>query len=337
MIFQVFARLNYLFDSIYHRTVERPVITGRTAKRGFSVFGTFFGFKLSQMNLVIMLVRLISIVLVFIYCSASYASFGKEPTSSKRTIHGDKGIFSGTHDTNLIKNPNFENQTSSWLLGKYNGGSALLTTDTIQPLHGKQSALVITEHKGHQYNDVQLFTFFELRKQSSYDIYFEAEVDNTCEVSITVSNGFETFYEARFALKSGKHHYGPFSFVGKQDDQFSYFSFNLGRTKTQIRLDQVMIRANHSKREFDEMITKSGINFHFYENESMICVSAPTEAQTDLPILLYDRNNNLVSTYKIRKGSKEANITLHELLDKGNYLMKVFTRDEQETFHFAIN
>ena len=141
-----------------------------------------------------MLVRLMLIFLVTICCTATLASNGKEPTSSSRSSHEEKSIFLGAQDANLIKNPDFENRTSSWLLGKYNGGSALLTTDTIQPINGKQSALVITDNKGHQYSDIQLFTFFELRHKSSYDIYFEAEAEKASEVSITVSNGFETFY-----------------------------------------------------------------------------------------------------------------------------------------------
>ena len=290
------------------------------------------------MNTEIMKTTLFCILITLAFLPRGFASDKDEPETAKsdKTNHGEKGIFAGARDFNLSKNPGFENRTSTWLLGKYNGGSGLFTTDTIKPLHGRQSALVVTDNSGKEYNDVQLFTFFNLLKGSAYEIIFEADVQSNCKISITVSNGFETFYEVRLALQPGKKQYGPFKFIGKQDDQFSYFSFNLGKTKAEIRFDEVIIRADHSEREFDEMISRSGINFHYDQDKSMVCISAPTEAQSDLPILLYDQNNNIINTYKIRKGSKEANITFNMEMDKGNYLLKVFTRDEQEAFHFSI-
>ena len=143
--------------------------------------------------------KLMIISMALCCISQTFASDKKDSLSIKLNLKysTDKGIFTGATDHNLIQNPGFENKTSKWSLGKYNGGSGLFTTDTLNPIAGNQSALVITDNQGKHYYDVQLFTFFNLQKKALYSITFKAEVTSNSAISVSVSNGFETFYEAK--------------------------------------------------------------------------------------------------------------------------------------------
>jgi len=259
-----------------------------------------------------------------------------ESSKSNKSSTSDKGIFTAELPHNLIQNPGFENKTSKWALGKYNGGSGLFYTDTANTIAGRQSAIVITENNGRQYEDVQLFSFFSMVKKAQYEVSFKAKVNSVCPISISVSNGFETFYEAKFNLVPEKESYGPFVFNSKQDDSFSFFSFNLGKTNHRIILDEVKIRADHTKKEFDHLVSKSGINIHYNKDQNHISINSPTEAQGDLPIILYDEHKNVISTHKIYKGDKEANITLSNQLDKGTYELNVFTFTKYERFKLVV-
>ena len=293
---------------------------------------------MANMTTETMKLQLISILIAFCSITQAFSTSHTKPnsTNSNPDHRNEKDIFSGTHEINLINNPGFENKTSKWSLGKYNGGSGLFTADSINPLNGNHSALVVTANNGKQYNDVQLFTFFNLQKQSEYHIAFTASVQSTCEVSISVSNGFENFFETKLILRPDKKLYGPFSFTSKEDNLFSYFSFNLGKTNAAIHLDDVVVLAKPVIREFEQLITTSGINILFNKNKNMLCVSSPSVAKIDIPILLFDANYNVIITDKITEGQNEANITLNNDLTKGKYMIKVFTSKEHETFSFLI-
>ena len=283
--------------------------------------------------------KLISIA---IFCCCILQTYASEKNKSSSTNSDtdnstDKGIFAVAVETNLIKNPGFENNTSKWSLGKYNGGSGLFSIDSINSIKGNQSAIVNTANNGKDYEDVQLFTFFNMQEKAQYSITFEAKVKSSCAISVSVSNGFEIFYEAKFNLRPDKQLYGPFVFNSKQDDSFSFFSFNLGKTNTEMLLDEVNIQADHTNRQFENVVSKSGINIHFNKDENLIYINSPTEVQNDLPIILYDAKNNVINTNKIVKGYKEANIKLNTAMSKGNYFLKVFTSEKFETFDFVID
>ena len=171
-----------------------------------------------------------------------------------------------------------------------------------------------------------------LHDKAQYSVTFNAKVKSACAISISISNGFEVFYEAKFKLLPGKEFYGPFIFSSKQDDSFSFFSFNLGKTNNEIVLDEVKIQADHTKREFENVVSKSGINIHYNKDQNEICINSPTEAEKDLPIILYDANKNVIKTNTLLKGSKEANITLNSQLELGVYKLKVYTSNKYELY-----
>jgi len=282
--------------------------------------------------------KLILIIAVIFNVLQLYASDKNDPNAPKSS-YPDEGIFTGTREINLITNPGFENHTSKWTLGKYDGGSGLFTIDTTTIISGKQSALIHSENQDGDYHDLQLFTFLPLKHQTRYSISFQADVKTTSLISISIGNGFETLFEEKFLLRPGIKHYGPFVFNCVEDDPFSYFAFNLGKTNNKMRFDDIMIQADHTEREFNEVIANTGINVHYNTSstENSIFISSPRETNTDLPIILYDQNNNVIFTNKLFKGYNEANIKLDKELSKGNYQLKVFTPDKIEYFRFEVN
>lgn len=286
--------------------------------------------------------RKLTIILLSFCCTLQLLASGKtDPSPGNTDSKNDitKGIFSGTTESNIISNAGFENKTSTWSLGKYNGGTGLFSTDTLHPISGDRSAFIFTTNQQQDFNDVQLFTFFKLSNKASYSISFEADVKSACLISISVGNGFETFFEEKFLLRPDTKFYGPFNFKSTIDDPFSFFAFNLGKTNNKIRFDDIVIQADHTEREFNAVITNSGINVNLCNTKdgNSIYISSPTETASDLPVILYDDNKNVIYANKIIKGSKEANITLNNKLVKGNYQLKVFTPEKQETFSFSID
>ncbi|MCG8311338.1 MAG: hypothetical protein MI975_28375 [Cytophagales bacterium] len=283
----------------------------------------------------------ILIVLVIGNTIRSYAGNDntEENKETKRTAFPEDGIFTGRRESNLLANPGFENRTSRWTLGKVNGGIGLFTTDSVPGNANTRKAVVITKNENKNYGDVQLFTYFNLTDQTAYSIEFMAEVEKTSLISISIGNGFTTFYEKKFLLRPEVKHYGPFHFASKINEPFCFFSFNLGKTNTTILLDDVIVRADHTEREFNKVIANSGINLHYNQSDSenSVFLSLPTELSTELPIMLYDENKNLVFAKKLRRGEKEAIINLDKELDKGIYVLKLYRFDKLESFKFTLH
>lgn len=282
--------------------------------------------------------KLILLLITIATLLQTYARDKNDPNAPKSN-YPDEGIFTGTREINLIANPGFENHTSKWTLGKYNGGSGLFTIDTVNIISGKQTALIQSDNQQGDYHDLQLFTFLPLAHQTRYSISFQADVKTACLISISIGNGFETLFEEKFLLRPGIKQYGPFVYNCVEDDPFSYFAFNLGKTNNKMRFDDITIQADHTEREFNEVIAKTGINVHYNTSskENSIFISSPRETSTDLPIILYDQDNNVIFTNKLFKGYNEANIKLNNELSKGNYQLKVFTPDKIESFRFVVN
>ena len=284
---------------------------------------------------------LISTVFLLLSSFSAFGDGAREPETkeSNHSAFPDDGIFTGSKEVNLLLNPDFENYTSRWTLAKHNGGVGLFTTAYQSDQLKSRCAIVMTENIGKDYTDVQLFTHLELTNQTAYLIAFSAEVYETCLISISISNGFETFYEKRFLLRPQQRYYGPFLFTSDTDDLFSFFAFNLGKTSSTIKIDDVKIQADHTKKEFNDLISKSGINIHLNRGDSTnsIFVSLPTELNEELPLLLYNEDNNVIFASKLRIGHKEATIYLDKPLDQGNYMLKLFTTGKPKTFKLSLN
>lgn len=278
------------------------------------------------------------ILLILILPIQLLATEGNQPKSTENSFPDD-GIFTGTKNNNLIANPGFENKTSNWTLGKHNGGVGLFTTDTSSTMSEERSALLITDNQNGDYNDLQLFTFIPLTSLTRYSISFQASVKSACLISISISNGFDTFFEEKFLLRPDTKYYGPFLFASKNDDPFVFFSINLGKTNTRILLDDVEIQTDQTEREFEHILSNSGINVYQHQTatESSIYINTPTVAINEIPILLYDEDNRIILSSRILKGESEATISLISLSNCKNCLLKVFTPERQEIFKIKFN
>lgn len=285
--------------------------------------------------------RLLFILISICHTFLSIASDKKESSSNDKDPknYPTNGIFTEAKESNLIANPGFENLTNNWILGKYNGGAGRFISDSNKSIVGQRSAFVHTTNQNQDYNDVQLFTFLPLIKQAQYSISFMANVQSTCLISISLSNGFETIFEEKLLLRSDIKQYGPFVFKSDTDDPFSFFSFNLGKTSNKIWFDDIVVRADYTDKEFNELLANSGINVNYItiNEENSIYISSPTTSTAEMPIILYDDNNSVIFANKIRYGEYEATIKLNNKLDKGNYTLKVFTPTKLESFIFAID
>jgi len=261
-----------------------------------------------------------------------------DPNSEKTTTntYPEHGIFTGEQKSNLISNAGFENRTSSWTLGKFNGGTGLFTTDTIHQISGEQSALVITENTTQDYTDVQLFTFFQISGQTRYSISFQAEVANTNLVSLTVGNGFETFFEEKFLLRPEQKLYGPFNFKSSKDDQFTFLAFNLGKTKGELRFDDVVIQADYTDKKFNQILANTGINLWPVDKYREFYLQLPTVATEDYPVVFLNEHGKTVKMDKISQGIQEKQFYLNENFEKGSYTLKVFTPYKTLAYNFEL-
>lgn len=262
----------------------------------------------------------------------------KDENKSPKSSYGKNGIFSQTTETNLLANPGFENKTSNWILGKHNGGSGLFSTDTLSDQPGNRYAIIIAKNKNKDFQDLQLFTSLPITEQTKYTISFEANVKTACLISISLNNGFETLFEEKFLLRPEQKFYGPFIFNSKVEDPFAYFAFNLGKSNTIIQFDEVEINADQTEKEFNSIITKSGININQKQlaAEKTLHISSPTIATSEIPIMVYDDNNNVIMATKINKGEYEAMLTFDNSTSKGEYSLKIFTPDNFLSHNFRI-
>jgi len=283
--------------------------------------------------------RKLTILLITIFSALQITASDKKEHNSTVVKYPDDGIFTGIKETNLISNPGFENRTSSWTLGKYNGGSGIFTIDTTNSLCGKQSAIVKAENHHQDYQDLQLFTFLQLSNHTMYSISFQADVKTACLISISIGNGFETLYEEIFLLRPEQKHYGPFIFQSEVDESFSYFAINLGKTHAKMKFDDLEIQADHTEREFKQVIANSGINVNYNTNNqgNSIYISSAGRSESEIPFILYDDNYNVILTNKIRNGSNEAIITLSNDLPKGKCYLKLFNLGKQELYSFLLH
>jgi hypothetical protein len=240
-------------------------------------------------------------------------------------VHDAKGIFYTAENFNLLTNPGFENGSSYWTLGKYNGGSATLRIDTTKNKTNSAIALIQTFGSfGKEYSDIQLFNFLEMTEKTVYSISFQAFVDKEFLISISVSDGSQDFFEEKLLLRPGQTNYGPFIFQSPQTESYSFFAFNLGRTNDVLKFDNIQITADHTEKRFDEVVSNNGFNLLEIKPGEEFYIQLPTGAKADYPVLLMDENGRTVFTDIIEGGIQEKTIKLRNSLKPGNYLMQVF-------------
>jgi len=164
------------------------------------------------------------------------------PKTKQHASIEKKGNNLQADQKNHIKNPGFENYTSNWILGKYNGGAGLFYTDSVESISTGRSAIILTENQDQELQDLQLFTALHLNEQTQYHISFKAQVKKTCLVSISIGNELETVFEEKIILRPGMVDYGPFIYFNEVSDPFQFFAINLGKTSQMIVLDDIIIQ-----------------------------------------------------------------------------------------------
>jgi len=252
--------------------------------------------------------------------------------------YAEDGIFYAAENKNILANPDFENGTSYWTLGKYNGATATFTADSISTeFNGKQAVIHTGGSLEMDYSDIQFFSFMEVSSNTIYNISFSASVKKTTLISVSIGNGIDIFYEEKLLLRPEKKHYGPFTFKADLDELFAFFALNLGRTNTKITVDEVLITADHTEKKFNEIIANSGINIEHIPNSNELYIQLPTSAKDDYPIIFTNEKGKTVKTDKIRTGSQELFINLQSSFERGNYIMKVFAADKTMSYSLSID
>lgn len=282
----------------------------------------------------------IKLAFLIVFLLTNLNLFATEPSESgnKPVNHyNEDGIFYAAEKQNLLKNGDFEIGTSYWTLGKYNGGTATFYTDSIDnPFTGNQAKIQSSGSFTKDYMDIQLFSFLGITKNTIYHITFKASVSSECLISASFGNGIDTFFEEKMLLRPEETNYGPFVFKGNVDEEFSFFSFNLGRTNSTISFDDIVITADNTEKQFSDILANSGINIETLSNGKELYIHLPTSAKIDYPIIFINEQHKTVGTSRIREGSQELFLNLQNNLKTGTYTMKVFTPEKMLAYNFQI-
>lgn len=274
--------------------------------------------------------------LIPIYLFAQYP-IENEGVIERPSQHDKSGIFYFAHTENLLQNPDFENGTSYWTLGKYNGGSATFYTDSISDAFSGRQAVVQTKGSfNKEFDDIQLFSFIEISKNTIYTISFQASVKTACLISISLSNGVDTFFDEKLLLRPEQTIYGPFSFKSITDESFSFFSFNLGRTNATMVFDDVAITADDTEKQFEQIVSNAGINIHQVSQGKELYIQLPTAAKADYPVIFINEKGKTLRTAKIHEGAQELFLKLDNQLQMGNYVVQVFAPEKTHAYNFQV-
>ena len=261
----------------------------------------------------------------------------EEKEKDKTSTHSKDGIFYSLKNDLIIQNPDFSNGTSYWTLGKFNGGNADFYTDSIDDdLNGHHAVIHSRGSFSNNFDDIQLFSFLEISKNSIYSISFEASVKTASLISISISNGIEIFYEEKLLLRPGRNLYGPFNFRSDVDETFAYFAFNLGRTSGKLHFDEVSITADDTEKQFRQIVENSGINIHALSGGKELYIQLPVTAKNDYPVIFSNEKGRAIKTANIPEGSSELWIQLDENMTRGQYLMKVFASEKVLAYRLII-
>lgn len=282
----------------------------------------------------------IKLAFALVFCLGNLNLFAADLSGSGNNEpgrHDEDGIFYAAEKQNLLKNGDFENGTSFWTLGKYNGGTATFYSDSIDnPFSGNQAKIQSFGSFTKDFMDIQLFSFLEITQNTIYHISFKASVRNECLISASIGNGIDTFFEEKMLLRPEQIHYGPFVFKGNADEAFSFFALNLGRTNSTVCFDDIVITADNTEKQFNNIIANSGINIETLSNSKELYIHLPTNAKTDYPIVFIDEQGKTVGTSRILEGSQELLLNLKNTLKTGAYTMKVFTPEKTIAYNLQI-
>jgi hypothetical protein len=263
-----------------------------------------------------------------------FRSLASEPTGNKSN---EDGIFSLGIGANLLPNADFERGTTSWMLGKNQGGQGKIMADTTRKVFSSKSVFISTANDiDQELSDVQLFTMVKLKKNASYSVSFQAVTTSACIVSVSLTSGGVTYFEEVMILSAGNKTYGPFEFNCPTDDEFAVFAINLGKTCNQVWFDNVALYEDDTKNRFNEIIARGGINIILPEKLNELYIQLYSAAAEDLPVFITDQRGRIVKTSRIAKGIQEATMAIPENIAPGNYQVKIITPARILASHFEI-
>jgi len=270
------------------------------------------------------------ILFIGFLCSISaQASDGETPDK--------RGIFKPGESMNLLENSSFEDGTSHWMLGKYNGGIGKFQVDTTNQVTDGRAAVVVTANDIQSSpSNVQLFSTVSLEKNGVYSIMFGAIVEKAELISVSFSSGNNMLFEEAILLNPGQQIYGPFNYRSVVDEQEAIFSFNLGKTNGKLYFDDVRVLEDKTENLFNEIIAKSGVNIHQLQGKNEVFIQLPTGAVEDFIVMVFGPGGRLVKTMKIQRGTQEASIDFSGLIQTGKYQVRVITQSNTLAYNIDI-
>jgi len=238
---------------------------------------------------------------------------------------------------NLLENSSFEEGTSHWMLGKYDGGIGKFQVDTTNRVTDGQAAIVITTNDiGSNPSNVQLFSTVSLVKNVVYSIIFRAFVEKAELISVSFSAGDISLFEEVVLLKPGQQTYGPFNYRSVIDEKTAIFSFNLGKTNGRLYFDDVRVLEDKTENLFNEIIAKSGVNIHQLQGRNEVFIQLPSGAVEDLIVMVFGPGGRLVKTMRILKGIQEASIDFSGFIQTGKYQVRVITQSNTLAYNIDV-
>ncbi len=166
--------------------------------------------------------------------------------------------FSDGH--NLIRNGDFSDGTTNWVLGKFNGASAILTIDSASRLNGENSALINIFTTDNKASAIKLFQDMPVEGRTKYSLKFQAKVMEPMVIEISISSDFQDYWKEEVLLLPGQLQYGPFTFGSEAADYTATLVFDLGRDPGKINIDAVSVVGDFANNEFEKLLSSSGIN-----------------------------------------------------------------------------
>lgn len=271
-----------------------------------------------------------SALMAVLFCSnmllAEGDPAGDEPKSPKSIP--DREIFHFSDGNNLIKNGDFRNGTTGWVLGKYDGASAILMIDSTGSLYGKNSALINISSNNKKPSDIRLFQDFPVDKHATYSMSFQAKVKAPKLVTMTLCNDFKEFWSEEVMLVPGKLEYGPFTFESEEADYTTSLALNLGGDAGKINIDAVSVTGDFTHGEFEKILSSSGINVFPNPADGYVHINLPIESKDEMPVTISDLDGHVVQTTFIQPGTQELVLKLQPVVQGlGYYVLNVYMPD----------
>lgn len=159
----------------------------------------------------------------------------------------------------MLNNSQFDAGTNDWILGKYNGASAIFSVENNDLLSGPHSARLEISDGGTDLSDVQFFQNIELESNASYAISFMAQTSAAKKINLSIENDFEILWENELTINETHNIYGPFIFTNENFEPGAAFVLNIGGNNKDLILDSVTINETIPTAVTDDMLTISEI------------------------------------------------------------------------------